>query len=66
MKSGSIMSGHDFCYYPGTDGVFKAVMEEFSEWNVHRGTKFYGNDDREKNMIGLDGKYFPSWWVKIP
>lgn len=65
MKSGAIMAGHDFEHI-GSPGVCLAVMEAFDEWHIHRGEKFYGNDQYERKNVGEGGRYFPCWWVKIP
>lgn len=65
IKNGGIIAGHDFCGYEVLDGVIQAVMEEFDNWKVHRGIKFFGNDERERDMIGTNGKYFPVWWSEI-
>lgn len=70
MKSGGIMSGHDFVPYDWGVGVTKAVTEEFEQWNVHRGEVWLGNDEASKKDIiktyGLTGVYLPVWWVRIP
>lgn len=65
IKSGGIIAGHDFAPYEGEIGVFRAVMEEFDEWHVSRGIKLFGNDERERGIVGPNGKYFPVWYVHI-
>jgi predicted O-methyltransferase YrrM len=65
IKLGGIIAGHDFTPYIGEKGVFEAVLEEFDEWHIHRGIKFFGNDKREIELIGVHGKYFPCWYAYI-
>lgn len=65
VKSGGILAGHDFAPHEGEVGVIQAVMEEFDEWHVSRGIKLFGHDERERNIIGPDGRYYPVWYVNI-
>lgn len=65
IKPGGVISGHDYCEYPGF-GVIQAVKERFDNIIVWPGDRFDGDGVRVfENPEGL-GQHYPSWSVRLP